>query len=81
MNKKRYFDCMSSREYFTNEATDVKNNTSRFTDDWGKEKWACFKNATHIRITVVDGTAVFNRKIRHRCTYKNLAIITWYPII
>lgn len=67
----------SSPEFFDDECSGVKNNTARFTDDWGSARFADFNFATHIKIINSETKECFIRKIRHKCRYKNLAIITW----
>jgi len=69
----------SKKEFYHIEESDVKNNTARFTDDWDKKRWDKYKYATHIQISQAEGFMSFIREIRHKCTYKNIAIITWIP--
>jgi len=65
---------------YPSELEDIKNNTIRFTDDWDIKRWGKVQLATHIKIiNAGDQRQYFVRKIRHKCTYKNLAIITWEP--
>jgi len=55
------------------------NNTVRITDDWTKERWDRYYESTHIIIEHKKTAKTFGREIRHKCTYKNMAIITWIP--
>lgn len=75
MNKK-IFSVNSSPDYFDDEITMVKNNTVRFTDDWSPEKWDSYYHATHLHTTNTETNESFLVEIRHKCTYKNIAIIT-----
>lgn len=65
--------------YFEPEKKGLKRNTVRFTDDWTADRWMLFKDAKFVRIKEYDkaSRASFMKKIVHRCTYKNVAIISW----
>jgi len=67
----------SMREFFVMEKTNIKRNTVRFTDDWSANRWAEFDSAEYVGIEMVELPARFRRKIKHKCKYKNLAIISW----
>lgn len=74
---KKIFSVKSSSLFFDDELKGLKPNTSRFTDDWLPENWDSFYNATHIRVFNSDNNKNFCRVIKHKCTYRNLAIISW----
>jgi hypothetical protein len=54
-----------------------KNNTVRFTDDWGKDRWKNYKEATKIRLINTETGEAFVRVISDKTEYKNLVIISW----
>ncbi len=69
----------SNEDNYFIEEKDIKNNTTRFTNDWNKIRWDEYYDATHIQVYLNKTKKNFIRKIRHKCTYRTLAIITWHP--
>jgi hypothetical protein len=54
-----------------------KRNTVRFTDDWDKARWDLFYEADHVEITNTETKMKFTRVLSHKCTYKNIVILSW----
>ena len=77
MEKSRIFRVKSSPIYFDDELNGLKPNTERFTDDWDQTKWNDFYNADLIQVENTDTGKIFSRRIKHKCTYKNIAVISW----
>lgn len=67
----------SEHDAFLAEKSGIKQNTVRFTDDWTKERWDAYYYAEFVGITSNQTGEEFSRKISHKMTYKNLAIISW----
>lgn len=64
-------------EYYAVESADIKRNTERFTDDWDNKRWLEFFAATRVRIKNTRTDETFERIIQHKCTFENIAIISW----
>lgn len=62
---------------YDKEADGRKPNTTRFTDDWDKERWDDFYYADSITIVNTKNLRSFTRQIVDKSIFKNLAIISW----
>ncbi len=75
----------SLKVYYEFEEADLKNNTVRNTSDWTERRWQEYDKAEYVHIHLNDGSASypgsksFIRRIKHKCRYGNLVIITWFP--
>jgi len=64
-------------EYYNVEIRNIKRNTVRFTDDWNDVRWNAFNESNIVCIKNTQTNEIFTREIKHRCTYKNIVIISW----
>lgn len=70
--------CLKSKPiYYKAEESGLKPNTVRFTDDWDENDWKEYDNAEEVQISNTYGLSFFIRKIKHKCRYKNIVIISW----